>query len=184
MKRRRCSKIVGLEDEQGNWCTEPSKVDEIAVMYFKNLFRTCNPRGTHEITECVEAQILSENAQRLMQTITEEEVRLSMFQIPTDKAPGPDGFTGSFYHELWDVVGRDIFAMVQAFWVSEKMLRKLNHTHLVLIPKVPSPRNMSQLRPISLCNVGYKVIAKILSNRMKNVLPHLISANQSAFIAG
>ncbi|KAM2454073.1 hypothetical protein PS1_014221 [Malus domestica] len=58
MKRRRCNKIVGLEDEQGTWCTEPSKVDEIAVMYFRNLFRTCNLQGTHEITECVEAQIL------------------------------------------------------------------------------------------------------------------------------
>ncbi|KAM2896759.1 hypothetical protein COP2_006481 [Malus domestica] len=114
----------------------------------------------------------------------EEEVRLSMFQIPADKAPGPDGFTGSFYHEFWDVVGSDIVAMVQAFWISGKMLRKLNHTHLVLIPKVSSPRNMSQLRPISLCNVVHKVIAKILTNRMKNVLPHLISANQSAFMAG
>ncbi|KAM1014002.1 hypothetical protein ACFX2C_044060 [Malus domestica] len=128
MKRRRCNKIVGLEDEQGNWCTKPSEVDEIAVMYFRNLFRTCNPRGTQEITECVEARILPKNAQRLMQTITEEEVRLSMFQILADKAPGLDGFTGSFYHEFWDVVGRDIVAMVQAFWVSGKMLRKLNHT--------------------------------------------------------
>ncbi|KAM2502553.1 hypothetical protein ACFX1W_033092 [Malus domestica] len=122
MKRRRCNKIVGLEDEQGNWCTGPGEVDEIAVRYFRNLFRTCNPRGTKEITECVEAQIRPEKAHWLMQTITAEEVRSSMFQIPADKAPGPDGFTGSFYHEFWEVVGSDIVAMVQAFWASGKMV--------------------------------------------------------------
>lgn len=63
-------------------------------------------------------------------------------------------------------------------------MKKLNHTHLVLIPKMTSPRNMTQLRLISLCNVIYKVIAKLITNRMKNVLPHIISTNQSAFVAG
>lgn len=73
--------------------------------------------------------------------------------------------------------------MNTAFWFSGKLLQKLNHTHLVLILKIASPRNMSQLRPISLCNVAYKVIAKFLTNRMKMAMLHLISANQSTFVA-
>lgn len=105
-----------------------------------------------------------------------------MFQISVDKSPRPDGLTWSFYHEFWDLVGCDIVAMVKAFWVSRNLLRKVNHTHMVLIPKIPSPRNMSQLRPISFCNVVYKVIAKLFTNRIKMVFPHLISANQSTFM--
>lgn len=91
-----------------------------------------------------------------MRPISEKEVRQIVFQIPADKSPGPDGFMGSFYHEYWDVVD-----MVKAFWFSGKLLRKLNHIHLVLISKVLSPRMMSQLRPISLCNVVYKVSAML-----------------------
>ena len=84
-----------------------------------------------------------EDSRRLMQSVMEEEVRHIMSQIPADKSPGPDGFAGSFYHEYWDVVGKDIMDMVQAFWFSGKILRNLNHTHLVLIPKVASPRTMA-----------------------------------------
>lgn len=184
MKRRRCNKILGLEDAHGTWCTDPNQVDAIVVSYFQNLFIICQPQRVEEITGCIDTWVSPANVIRLLQPISEEEVRQTVFQIPTDKAPGPDGFTGSFYHEYWDVVGKDVVDMVKAFWFSGKLLRKLNHTHLVLIPKVSSPRNMSQLRPISLCNVVYKVIAKLLTNRIKMVMPHLISANQSTFVAG
>lgn len=98
-------------------------------------------------------------------------MRQIVFQILADKSPGPNGFMGSFYHEHWDVVRKDVVDMVKAFWFSGKLLRKLNHIHLVLISKVLSPRMMSQLRPISLCNVVYKVIAMLLITRMKMAMP-------------
>ena len=74
--------------------------------------------------------------------------------------------------------------IVKAFWHSSKLLRKLNHTNLVLIPKVKCPKNMTQYRPIALCNVIYKILAKVLTNRLKLVMPNVIGDNQSAFIAG
>ncbi|XP_068309714.1 uncharacterized protein [Pyrus communis] len=74
------------------------------------------------------------------------------------------------FKDHWEVVGDDIIRTVQAFHHSGRLLQKVNHTHIVLIPKVKALRKMTELRPISLCNVVYKIIAKVLTNRLKNVM--------------
>ena len=62
--------------------------------------------------------------------------------------------------------------------------KDINHTNVVLIPMVPNRCDMKDLRPISLCNVSYKLISKVLANRLKCILPLIIEDNQSAFVLG
>ena len=78
----------------------------------------------------------------------------------------------------------DIFNIVHAFFHSSSLLKPLNHTFITLVPKTPFPENINQFRPISLCDVIYKIIAKILVNRLKPFMDHLITPYQNAFIRG
>lgn len=113
-----------------------------------------------------------------------EEVHTALFSMNPDKAPGPDGFTPAFYQKCWSVVGEDVIAAVQQVWQTETIPEKVNDTVLVLIPKKTNPVVMGDLRPIALCNVLYKIITKVITNRLKVVLPQVISENQSAFLPG
>ena len=81
-------------------------------------------------------------------------------------------------------MGESVIIDVLDFLNNGNMLPDINHTNIVLIPKVKNPERMSEFRPISLCNVIYKIISKVLANRLKQVLPQIISPTQSAFVSG
>ncbi|KAF7113154.1 hypothetical protein RHSIM_RhsimUnG0155100 [Rhododendron simsii] len=121
---------------------------------------------------------------RLCRDICNEEIKSAVFELGSLEAPGLDGFPGLFYQKYWDHVKGSVGEMVKDFFEGKANLDKLNRTNLILIPKIPNPEAISQFRPISLCNFAYKIISKILANRLKLLLPTLISQQQSAFIQG
>jgi hypothetical protein len=100
------------------------------------------------------------------------------------KAPGPDGMSSFFFQKYWHIVGLTVSNAVLSVLNSGKILRKINLAHISLIPKKKNPERISDYRPISLCNVVYKIISKVLANRLKLVLPCIISDSQSAFVPG
>jgi len=120
----------------------------------------------------------------LTEKITLEEVHTATFQMGKPKAPSPDGLNGLFYQSHWDIIHKDLFVSIQSFFQIGTMPTDLNRTILSLIPKVPDPERLDQFRSISLCNYAYKIISKILANRLKPFLPSLISSEQSAFVGG
>lgn len=101
-----------------------------------------------------------------------------------DKSPGPDGMTPVFFQKHWSVVGTNIVKLVDKFFREGMILADLNKTNVVLISKKKSPAKIIELRPISLCNVLIKVITKVITNRLKEVLGDIICETQSAFIPG
>ena len=101
-----------------------------------------------------------------------------------DKAPGPHGMTALFYRKFWDIVKEELTFMVNKFLFERTLANGLNDTNICLIPKTAKPNDMVQFRPISLCNVCYKIISKVLCQRLKKVLSGLILETQSAFVAG
>lgn len=87
-----------------------------------------------------------------------------------DKAPSPDGMNPAFYQNFWDICGNDIFHAACSWLETGIFPINLNDTNIALIPKIPSPDSTKDLCPISLCNVVYKIIAKVLTNRLKRVI--------------
>ena len=122
--------------------------------------------------------------QSLLRDYTDEEIKLALDSMGELKAPGTDGMPALFYKQFWDIVGTDVTREVTIFLCGGDMPEGWNETVVVLIPKVPNPERLKDLRPISLCNVIYKIASKVLSNRLKMLLPEIIALNQSAFVPG
>jgi hypothetical protein len=95
-----------------------------------------------------------------------------------------DGFPARFYQRNWGTLKEEVINAVKLFFVTGQMPDGVNDTAIVLIPKHDQPETLKDFRPISLCTVMYKVIAKCLVNRMRPMLDKIISVNQSAFVPG
>lgn len=104
------------------------------------------------------------------------------FGMSNLKAPGLDGLPTLFYKQYWSIVRTLIIKAVQNFFFSGHMLSEVNNSLIVLIPKITAPSSANHFRPISLCNIVYKIIAKLLVSRLRPLLANLISPSQSAFI--
>ena len=89
-----------------------------------------------------------------------------------------------FFQKYWDVMGPQVTQSVIQILRTGIMPIRLNDTYICLIPKVNSPQKITEYRLISLCNVIYKIVAKVLANRLKGVLPKVINDAQSAFVPG
>ncbi|XP_026430517.1 uncharacterized protein LOC113327553 [Papaver somniferum] len=104
--------------------------------------------------------------------------------MATWTSPGPNGFPPGFYKQNLALLENDVWETVKFFISTKHLLKEMNHTFISLIPKVNKPNSPSDFRPISLCNSNYKIISKIIVNRMKPLLSKLISPYQAAYIPG
>lgn len=171
-----------------------SKLEDIhqikaeAVNFYQSLLgeKDASVAGTSatQLSSILKKKISQAQQQLLVSPITEEEIKSALFSMGNDKSPGPDGFTVYFYKHAWRIVHKDFFAAVQHYFSTGELRREVNSTILALVPKKEKADRMKDFRPISCCNVVYKCITKVITNRMKGVLPDVISLNQTAFVQG
>jgi exonuclease III len=173
-----------IADEQGRVWRKRRDVGRVFVEHFSRIFTSQGPSRVEACTSRVAPKVSDEMNSRLLRPFSEEEVRTALLQMAPLKSPGPDGFPADFYQKNWETVGGDVCKAVLEFLNGGRFDVGLNSTNIVLIPKVNSPSNPSDFRPISLCNVLYKIISKVLANRLKCFLPTIVSPEQSAFVPG
>uniref|UniRef100_A0A803P9U4 Reverse transcriptase domain-containing protein n=1 Tax=Cannabis sativa TaxID=3483 RepID=A0A803P9U4_CANSA len=185
-QRKKKNKINGLFDDNMKWCNKEEEIEHILIHSYIELFSSSRPNQNmmDVLNQCVPNRISSQDNDMLMEDFTKEYVKEALDQIHPLKAPGKDGLPGLFYHNHWEEVGHEVIATCLEVLNNKMDCSCLNDTLLCLIPKIKDPTKVSDYRPLSLCNVIYKVISKCLANRMKLSMEKVISKNQSAFIKG
>ncbi|CAA7058695.1 unnamed protein product [Microthlaspi erraticum] len=182
--RRTINKLAILEDCNGNSVYEEDKIVNVVTSYYQDLFITRSLNCTHTVNQAIQPCISEEVNKKLIAEPSPSEIKAALFSINPDKAPGPDGFSAGFFQSNWLVMGPKITEEVKEIFEAGVIPKSLNHTHVRLIPKTPSPKAITEYRPIALCNVYYKIISKILTTRLQPILPSIISETQTAFVPG
>jgi hypothetical protein len=154
------------------------------VGYFSQLFTAEDTDQVQEVIDAVHPRVTPAMNEALLALFSPEEVKKALFDIGDLKAPGPDGLHAIFYKRFWHLLGDDLVHEVLSAVNSMSIPDGWNDTTIVLIPKIKVPEKVTQLRPISLCNVVYKIISKMFASRLKGLLPEIISPTQSAFVPG
>lgn len=126
----------------------------------------------------VSRRVTSEMNQLLLAPFSREEVQKALFNIGDLNAPGPDGLHAIFFKRFWNMLGDELTDEVQHAINDAVIPEGWNDTTIIMIPKVDNPDKVAQFRPISLCNVVYKVISKVLSSRLKVILPDKVLLSQ------
>jgi hypothetical protein len=181
--RQRAKKIDKLVNEENVEVRTQPELCEVALNYFNLLFKA-NASEHDPILSLINPKVTQEDNDRLVAPITREELKEAIFQMHPDKAPGPDGFNPAFYQHFWDLCGNDIYEAARDWLDRGYFPSSLNETNICLIPKCDNPISMKDMRPISLCNVLYKMVSKVLANRLKECIDKCVSEEQSAFVEG
>lgn len=173
----------------GEIITDPTAIKQAAASYFaKFLGPVIHPAPLTDdipsLSELLDFRCSSNIAEILVRPISEAEIKNVLFAMPSNKAPGPDGYPAEFYRSAWPIISSDFTIAVQSFFMYGFLPKGVNATSLALIPKVQGAETLKDFRPISCCNILYKVVSKILANRLKVFLPELVEPNQCAFVKG
>eukprot|EP00253_Pinus_taeda_P017122 PITA_17122 len=164
-----------------------SQIQEAVVHHFQNLLsaeRNGDEEDEAEFLTTIPNLVSEEDNDSLMSPVMEEEITSIVRFMEPDKAPGPDGFTIHFYRICWEIIKVNLFRMIRGVLRKAKVDGGTKSTFLALIPKETNPRSFDRYRPISLCNSSYKIVAKLLANRIKPLLQKLISPAQGGFVKG
>jgi hypothetical protein len=182
--RRRVNTIRKIKDDDGREWTKEKEIGRAFIHFYETLFKSGTTARVEDCLQRMETRIIEAMNEQLLWKFEIAKVNVALSQMQSLKSPGPNGFTASFYQRAWMTIREDVCKAMLAFLNDEIFYDEINHMYITLIPKVKTPTFITEYHPINLCNVLYKLIAKVLANRLKKVLPTIISPSQCPFIPG
>ncbi|GJT09379.1 RNA-directed DNA polymerase, eukaryota [Tanacetum coccineum] len=190
INRKRANLAVKGVMIDGEWVDDPSKVKDEFRDYFASRF--CDPGIRHGVINFNFPNRLNiDQSGELEAPISRDEIRRAVWDCGENKSPGPDGFTFEFFRKFWNIVGPDLCLAVEWFFHHASFPVGCNSSFIALIPKTLNPKSVGEYRPVSLIGSIYKIVTKILANRLSTVLrltsskrhlSHLFYADDAVFI--
>ncbi|KAJ4777159.1 RNA-directed DNA polymerase (reverse transcriptase)-related family protein [Rhynchospora pubera] len=191
--------ITAMNDETGRLTGDEQKIRKTFVNYFKNLYsppaHTTQTNQQHDQThdrtnyfqtmQQGEWKLIPESDHHHLTKLPDyHEIRKILFQMGPDKSPGPDGVTCRFLQENWPTIGPDLVAQIRHIFATTVVPENWLQCNVVLIPKNNEPLSPTDYRPISIGNVTYRLLMKVIANRLRPYIQKIISKEQTAFISG
>jgi len=164
--------ISVLQDESGNEFTEHTAKATILRAAFKERLGQSN--STSNPLYLQDLLTRRDDLQCLEEPFSKQEIDAVIKEMPTNKAPGPDGFNGNFIKACWHIISADFYKLIEDFHQGNCQLESINASYITLIPKKDVPINANDFRPISLLNCSIKIITKLLANRLQKVILNLV----------
>jgi len=183
--RKVANTIWNLPLPEGGLADSFNKLSHLSTSHFRGLYK--NPAGTN-LAEIINVAshfprfVEEEDSKDLEGPVSMAELESTIKWFQKEKSPGSDGWTIEFYIAFFELLGGDILKVIEESRISGCLYNAINTTFISLIPKSDNPSSFDDFRPISLCNVLYKIISKIIANRIKPILSRHISPQQFAFL--
>ncbi|GJU04408.1 RNA-directed DNA polymerase, eukaryota [Tanacetum coccineum] len=183
INKRRAQLVIRGIFVDGFWETEPGMIKDAFFNHFASRFKEpANHR--FKLNFEFNKKLHQNQMEDLERSVSRDEIRRAVWSCGDNKSPGPDGFTFEFFKKYWDCIGSDFCEAVEYFFVNSSFSKGCNSSFVALIPKVMNAKFVNDFRPISLIGSVYKVVTKVLANRLAPVIADLISDTQSIFVAG
>jgi hypothetical protein len=179
--------IWSIENDNVGTIRGQEALKKEATYFFELLFKSnyeLNMPAKVSTASLFSSYVTASEAAGLYNPVTLTELKNNLSLLKKEKSPGPDGWTVEFFSHFFDLVGSDLLLMVEDARIKGKISSSLNSTFLVLIPKKDNPSSFNDFRPISLCNLVYKLISKVISTQIKPVLERCLSSEQLGFLKG
>ena len=181
--RHRKTRIFQLEDGNST-ITGDAQLKGHITSYYKNLFGP--PEISHFTLDETQIDDIPQVSQLenefLVEPFSQEEVRVAIFQMEHNKAPGPDGFPPEFYQVFWNVLKDDLMDLFLDFHQGNLSLSRFNFGTIILLPKKEDAKVIQQYKPICLLNVSFKIFTKVATNRLTTIAKKIIRPTQTAFL--
>ncbi|OMO53258.1 reverse transcriptase [Corchorus capsularis] len=182
--RRKRNRDFRLKDSVGNWINQDQALASHIINHFQILFSTSLVTSDWDciLPANITNELRLDTHDSLCQKPSRSEIHKALFSMKPRKSPSPDGLHPGFFQKCWKTVAPTIWEYISKVFTDWAIPAYWSESLIALIPKSLNPESITQFRPIGLCNTSYKIVSKILVNRIRPLLFDLISPNQASFI--